>query len=114
MLIMVTGPVGRFSGTSPAELAERLGRIATASLDVLKKGHVPVVGVYQAYPMIDLIEDMTEKMRALENSILGLAAHCGGLLVLGRSSGVNQEISFFRSKGLPVFESIDDLPPADR
>jgi hypothetical protein len=32
MLIMVTGPVGRFSGTTAEQLKTRLDNIATASL----------------------------------------------------------------------------------
>lgn len=112
MLVMVTGPVGRFSGVSGEELDARLSNIARACLTVLEKGHMPVVGVYQAYPMIELVDGREEQIKTVAEVCLGLAAHCDAILAIGRSSGVNQEIAEFEAAGKPVYLSPDDLPAA--
>jgi hypothetical protein len=110
MLIMVTGPVGRFSGVSGMELQGRLNALAAASHEVLKRGHTPVVGVFQAYPMIDLLQSEQEKLAVLEQCYLSLMKECDALLVIGYSPGVQMKIDVFRGAGKPVYESLDALP----
>ncbi len=110
MLIMVTGPVGRFSGVSGIELQNRLNALAAASLEVLKMGHVPVVGVFQAYPMIDLLPTTEEKLVVLEQYYLALMDQCEALLVIGHSPGVQMKIDVFRKANKPIYTSIDALP----
>jgi hypothetical protein len=110
VLIMVTGPVGRFSGVSAMELQQRLNALAAASLGVLKTGHVPVVGVFQAYPMIDLLPTQEEKLAVLEQCYLALMDECEALLVIGHSPGVQMKIDIFKKANKPIYTSVDALP----
>lgn len=110
---MVTGPVGRFSGATEEELSTRLSNIAKACVAVWQKGHLPVSGVYQAYPMLDFVESQERQVDTVAGICLGLAARCDAILAIGTSSGVNQEIAEFTARGKPVYRSLDELPPAE-
>ncbi|WP_328904156.1 hypothetical protein OHR86_33060 [Streptomyces sp. NBC_00441] len=102
--------MGRFSGASEEQLSERLANIAEASLGVYRKGHTPLVGVHQAYSMLDLIDGTEEQVGMVAGVCLGLAAHCDAILHIGRSSGVDQEIAEFTGRGRPVYASLDEVP----
>lgn len=52
MWIMVTGPY-RTGAKSAAERERNLARLNRAALEVMRRGHVPVIGVNMALPVID-------------------------------------------------------------
>ncbi len=63
MYIMVAGP---YSAPTEKERRENLERINRAAAEVAKKGHIPVVGVNAALPVVlagDFEDDYAELMR---------------------------------------------------
>jgi len=113
MLVLVTGPVGRFSGSSELEYTDRLANIARACEAVWRKGHIPVSGVHQAYPMLDFVEGgQDRKIDTVAGVCLGIAARCDAVVAIAMSSGVKQEIAELEGRGRPVYHSVAELPAA--
>ena len=106
MLIMVAGP---YSAPTGEERKKNLRRINQASYQVSKKGHVPVVGVNAALPIVEAghFDDPYEEIMRIS---LALAEKCDAILCLGASRGVEMEKEIFERKGLPVYEDLDELP----
>ncbi len=83
-----------------------------AAIEVFRRGHIPVIGVNMALPMIEAAgpESYDEMMMPVS---LALAERCDAVLRIGGpSEGADQEVARFEARGLPVYRSIDDLPPA--
>jgi hypothetical protein len=111
MWIMVCGPY-----TTDAEggdgRASNLRALNEAALAVHERGHVPVVGVNAALPIIEAAgtERYDEIMMPLS---LALAERCDAALrVGGPSRGADAEVDRFRERGLPVYGSVADVPAA--
>lgn len=111
MWIMIAGPY-RFGAPSAAERQRNLDLLNEAALTVFEKGHVPLIGVNLALPIIAVAEDgrLDEIMMPLS---LALVERCDACLRIGGpSNGADQERDAFAARGLPVFESVDDIPQA--
>lgn len=107
---MVAGPYGHGSRTE-AERAENLRRLNEAALEVLRRGHLPVIGVNLALPMIeaDPAEDAFE--RIMMPVSLSLSERCDAVLrVGGASAGADAEVEAITRRGGRVFRSIDEIP----
>ena len=113
MWIMLAGPYG--SGGADAQTrAARLSELNRAALAVLRRGHVPVIGVNMALPVIaaagDTPEAFAEVMMPLS---LALAERCDACLRLGgASAGADEEVARFRAAGKPLFFALEDVPTA--
>jgi hypothetical protein len=106
MYIMVAGP---YSAPTERERRENLDRINRAAAEVAKKGHIPVVGVNAALPVVlagEFEDDYVEIMRIS----MALADRSDAILILGKSKGTDMEKSVFDRKGLKVFTDIDEIP----
>jgi hypothetical protein len=110
MWIMVAGPYA--SGGADAVLrAARLAAMNRAALAVFRLGHVPVIGVNMALPVIAAAEGdaYAEVMLPLS---LALADRCDAILRLhGESAGADAEVARFTAAGRPVFHALADIPP---
>jgi hypothetical protein len=106
MLIMVAGP---YSAPTDKERRRNLQRINQAAAEVYQKGHIPVVGVNAALPVVEAgnFEDNYDVIMGIS---VALAEKCDGILCLGSSRGVEMEKEIFVQKGLPVYENINSLP----
>ncbi|TAD89638.1 MAG: DUF4406 domain-containing protein [Alphaproteobacteria bacterium] len=109
MWIMVAGPYT--SGAADAEgRAANLRVLAEAALAVFRRGHVPVIGVSNALPLIECAgpDGFEEVMMPLS---LALADRCDAILrVGGASAGADAEVERCRSLGRPVFYRVEDVP----
>ena len=106
MLIMVAGP---YSAPSKAERQKNLTTINRAAVQVVEKGHIPVVGINAALPIIEMGNFDNEYDVIMDISV-ALAEKCDAILTLGTSKGVEMEKQAFVKKGLPVFETLDQIP----
>jgi len=109
MWIMIAGPYTA-SAATPAERQANLDTLNAAALAVFDKGHVPIVGVNLANPIIRVAgeERFDEIMMPVS---LALTERCDAILRLGGSSrGADAEVARFAAAGKPVFHSLDDLP----
>ena len=111
--IMVAGPYT--SGSSdPAVRAANLRAMNRAAHEVWKRGHVPLIGVNMALPVIDAAGagQFDAVMMPLS---LALAERCDAVLRIGGpSKGADEEVALIRSRGGRVFTRIEDIPPQAR
>jgi len=109
--IMIAGPYTA-GGADPARRAANLRALNTAAVEVFRRGHIPVIGVNLALPMIDAAgpDAFDEIMLPLS---LALTARCDACLRIGGpSAGADAEAARFHEAGKPVFASLEELPPA--
>jgi hypothetical protein len=107
--VMVSGPYR--SGTqTEAERAANLGRLNAAAYEIFRRGHVPIVGVNLALPIIEALGDdrYDEIMMPLS---LAAADRCDAVLrVGGPSKGADDEVERIRARGGTVLTRVEDLP----
>jgi hypothetical protein len=111
MWIMVAGPY-RAGAADAAARATNLRTLNEAALAVFRRGHIPVIGVNLALPIIEVAgpESFDEIMMPLS---LALAERCDAVLRIGGpSAGADEEVVRFRARGLPVFHALDEIPEA--
>lgn len=107
--IMVSGPYTS-GGADEARRAHNLREMNLAALQVLERGHVPIIGVNLALPVIEAAgnERFDEIMMPLS---LAAAERCDAVLrVGGPSAGADAEVERIRARGGHVFASIDEVP----
>ena len=109
MWIMIGGPYGT-GAQSPADRAANLGRMNDAALAVFRKGHVPIIGVNLALPILAAGGGENEIMMPLS---LALTDRCAAFLRIGGASiGADAEMARFIAAGKPVFRTIAEVPVA--
>jgi len=110
MWIMIAAPYTS-GGADAATRAMRLMEMNRAALAVFRRGHVPVIGVNMALPVIAAAGDdaFEEVMMPLS---LALAERCDAVLRIGGpSAGADAEVARFRAAGRPVFHAVEEIPP---
>jgi len=111
MWIMVAGPYGSGAADAAARTAN-LERLNEAALALFRRGHVPIVGVNLALPLVALAgpDAYDEIMMPLA---LAAADRCDACLRIGGpSKGADEEVERFRTRGCPVYFSLEDVPAA--
>ena len=109
MWIMVAGPY-RSGAASEAERADNLRDMNRLAWAVVQRGHVPVIGVNLALPVIEAAgqEHYDELMTPLS---LAAAERCDAVLrVGGPSPGADEEVERIRRHGGPVYTSVEQIP----
>jgi hypothetical protein len=108
MLIMIAGP---YSAPTAEGRAANLAAMNRAAVEVARRGHVPVIGVNAALPVLDAA-GLPYSDRLMMKISLALAERCDAVLQLGRSPGADREVAVVRGRGRPVYATIADVPPA--
>ena len=111
MWIMIAGPY-RSGAVNDEQRSANLRALNEAALEVRRLGHVPLIGVNMALPIIDVAghEHFDELMMPIS---LALAERCDAILRLGGASGgADREVDVIRAKGGQVFTDISDIPSA--
>ena len=110
MWIMVGGPYGTGS-KSAAERAANLARMNEAALAVWRKGHVPIIGVNLALPIVAAAGgDAAADAEVMTPLSLALAERCDAFLRIGGASvGADQEMARFVAAGKRVYSSLDEI-----
>jgi hypothetical protein len=81
--------------------------------EVWARGHVPIIGVNLALPIIESAGEESYEGIMMPIS-LALADRCDAVLrVGGPSSGADEEVDRVRARGGRVYERIEDLPRGD-
>ena len=106
--IMIAGPYTS-GAVSTEQRARNLRRMNEAAVAVFRKGHVPIIGVNLALPVIESAgaDSYDEIMMPLS---LAAAERCDAVLrVGGASDGADQEVELIRSKGGAVYRSTSQV-----
>ncbi len=117
MMILIAGPYRSGTGDDPAKMAANLKRLEDASWPIFQKGHVPMIGEWVALPIWGKAGGATVG-DALYDQILHptagrLLAHCDAVLRLpGVSAGADNDVKIARTRGIPVYFSLDEIPAA--
>lgn len=109
MWIMVSGPYST-GAESDQEREENLKMMNLAAYEVFRKGHVPIIGVNLALPIIRAAAgpDFDQVMKPLS---LAATERCDAILRLpGASKGADQEVERIREKGGTVYMDITEIP----
>ena len=108
---MVAGPY-RSGAASEEERARNLREMNVAAFAVFKKGHVPIIGVNMALPVIRAVGNEYYEQLMTPMS-LALTERCDAVLRIGGpSQGADEEVERLRARGCPVYEDVADIPPA--
>jgi hypothetical protein len=111
MWIMVSGPY-RAGAKTEAERQVNLDAMNRAAHQVFRRGHVPVIGVNMALPIIQVAGPDTYDELMMPIS-MALAERCDACLRIGGfSGGADQEMERFRALGKPVYFDLEALPAA--
>jgi hypothetical protein len=109
MWIMIAGPY-RAGSSNPSVWAANLHELNRAACAIFQKGHVPIIGVNLAVPIIEHAgeEHYDEIMMPLS---LQLTDRCDAVLRMGGvSEGADEEVRRFEQRGLKVFRSLEENP----
>jgi hypothetical protein len=103
--IMIAGPCAR----GGAERAGHMRTLNEAAVAVFRLGHLPVIGVNLALPMIDAAGGAYDEIMLPVS--LELAERCDACLrIEGPSRGADLEVERFRQLGRPVYTRLEDVP----
>src|SRR5262245_29047382 len=110
MWIMVGGPYGT-GAKSAADRSANLKRMNEAALALWRKGHVPIIGVNLALPVIAAAGgDAAAEVEIMMPLSLALADRCDAFLRIGGPSvGADQEMARFTAAGKKVFRSVEEI-----
>lgn len=113
MWIMVAGPY-RSGSSDPARWAANLNKLNEAAVALLRAGHVPIIGVNMALPMIAVAGGSDAAHAEIMNPVsLSLVDRCDACLRIGGSSqGADDEVRRFEAAGRPVYRALDEVPAA--
>jgi hypothetical protein len=117
MMILIAGPYRSGTSDDPAKMAANLSRLEAAAWPLFQKGHVPMIGEWAALPILrgagggapgSAVYD--EVMHPTAHRLL---AKCDGVLRLpGASTGADNDVRIAKERGIPVWQSLDDVPVA--
>lgn len=108
MLVMIAGPVSAESDKLRMENTAKLNRVAA---EVLKLGHIPLVGVNAAVPVVEEA-GVADKYETTMTICEALAERCDAILLIGESRGACRERDVLQRCGRPVFHDLNELPPS--
>lgn len=108
---MIIGVAGPYSADTEEQRQANLDSMNEAAARLLEKGHIPLIGVNAALPVIRQTV-LADKYKAIMDISLTVIDKCEALLLLKESPGANRERDLILSKGLPVYYSLDEVPEA--
>ena len=106
---MIIGVAGPYTADTELKKKANLDAMNTAAARLLEIGHIPIIGMNAALPVIEKA-DIEDKYKAVMEISLAVIDSCEAILILGDSPGVSKELELIKSKGLPVYYNIEDIP----
>ena len=116
-LILIAGPYRSGTGDDPVLMARNLARLETAAWPIFSAGHIPMIGEWVALPVLRSA-GATGVLDPLADQVMyptaeRLLEHCDAVLRLpGESRGADQDVAIARSRSLPVYHSLEEIPTA--
>ena len=117
LMILIAGPYRSGTNDDPALIARNVAAMTEASLQVLRAGHLPVMGEWYAMPLIEHAGSKTIG-DAVFNEIFHpvarrLVPKCDACLRIGGpSSGADEMVDLARQNGKAVYFSLEEIPGA--
>lgn len=109
MWIMIAGPYSTGARTD-ADREANLRALNEAAYQVFLRGHVPIIGVNLALPVIQAAGPRMYDAIMMPLS-LALAERCDAVLRIGgMSRGADDEVERVRARGGLVYRSVEEIP----
>lgn len=105
MKIAVAGP---YSSPDEEQRKRNLQALNHAAAELLMAGHIPLIGINAALPVIEVSNG---KFGYHELMLISLAVveECDAVLLLAESPGANLERDLLLQKGKPVFYGVEEV-----
>lgn len=110
---MIIGIAGPYSAPTAEQRQANLDAMNAAAARLLEMGHVPVIGMNAAIPVL-VQANVTDRYKAVMDISLAVISACDALLLIGESPGANKERDLILAQGKPVYLTIADVPIAHR
>lgn len=112
MWIMIAGPY-RSGSADTGTWATNLDRLNEAAVALFRAGHVPIIGVNMALPMVAAAGGGDTHYAELMTPVsLALIDRCDACLRIGGpSKGADDEVRRFEVLERPVYWTLDEVPP---
>jgi Domain of unknown function (DUF4406) len=104
MKIAVAGP---YSALTEKERQENLDRMNRTAAILLEAGHIPIIGMNAALPVIKMAT-LENEYKAIMDISLALTEQCDAIVLLAESPGANKERDLMVKSGKPVFQSAEE------
>jgi hypothetical protein len=108
LAIMVAGP---YSAPTAEARSRNLRAMNEAAVAVARLGHVPVIGVNAALPVLEAAGLPYTDSLMMDIS-LALASRCDACLQIGRSPGADREAELIRGLGRAVYTKLEEIAAA--
>lgn len=110
---MIIGVAGPYSADTAEQRQINLDNMNKAAAKLLEHGHVPIIGMNAAIPVLEQA-NVPDKYKCTMDISLAVIGACDALLLLAESPGANKERDLILSKGRPIFRSIDEIIAANK
>lgn len=107
---MIIGVAGPYSAPTEEQRRSHLDAMNAAAARLLEMGHVPLIGMNAALPVLEQA-DVPDRYDAIMRISLVVISACDALLLIGESPGANKERDQVLAQGRPVYTRIEDIPP---
>jgi len=118
LLILVAGPVRGGTGDDPELIERNIAAMNETALVLYRLGHLPVVGEWMSFPLIETAgstrigdEAYEEIQHPLAQRLLARCDAC--LRIGGPSAGADLMVETARQLGKPIWFSTDEVPAVD-
>jgi hypothetical protein len=114
LMVLVAGPYRSGTGGDPALIQANVDAMTGTALEVLRRGHLPVMGEWFALPLIAAAEaqgeaDAYERLfHPIAEQVLARCDAC--LRIGGPSEGADRMVRVARDLGKQVFSDVAELP----
>lgn len=109
---MIIGVAGPYSADTAEKRKSNLDAMNIAAARLLELGHIPLIGMNAALPVIERA-NLKDKYKATMEISLAVIDRCEGILLIGESPGANKERDLILSKNLPVYYKLEEVPEAE-
>lgn len=106
---MTIGLAGPYSAPTAEVRQANLDAMNAAAARLLEMGHVPVIGMNAAIPVL-VQANVADRYATVMAISLAVISACDALLWIGESPGANKERDLISSQGKPVYTRIEDVP----
>ncbi|MBA3647570.1 MAG: DUF4406 domain-containing protein [Chitinophagales bacterium] len=106
MKIAIAGP---YSAPTGKERQENLDAMNEAAVALYEMGHIPLIGVNAALPVLEKSE-VDDEYKLIMDISMAVVESCDSLLLLKESPGANRERDLILSLGKPVYKSLEEVP----